>query len=401
MGITQCCSKKRNNQEFHSTADTEPPFNPLLSTTDETAADHQTQNEISDIKNENEVKCEWAKLSSVPKPGIYGFKKIAFVDNDGELRVIYASTIYKYDANLNEWSQKSYKIRLSAEANIYDKVSNCIYRYNVDYPDIWEQGEILNDIGKLNLKTEEINTYPICHNNGQQGNIPPNLVAIKVGRFHHLIGPTFNGGKHMIWDENKKSDELEILHDFADVPLARGVYLKSKNEILVFGGIADRTCFDTVWRYCINENKWYTLECVIPKAIEGFGCVMTDDERYVITFGGYAKGIDADGTEYEGAVDDIFVYDVTLMQWKVCRLKCPRTGFIIAVIVPGDDANILVMHAFIRFMCDGIEVKENPMDILKLVQTMYSDNDMVHLFKEELYTNHFAIKLEDILLHLT
>ena len=93
------------------------------------------------------------------------------------------------------------------------------------------------------------------------------------------------------------------------------------------------------------------------------------------------------------------------MEWKVCRLKCPRTGFNVAVITIGDDDDIVVIQAFIRLMCDDIEVDEMPMDILELVQKMYSSNDQVHLFTDELHADgdqslHFVIKLEDILSNL-
>ena len=56
------------------------------------------------------------------------------------------------------------------------------------------------------------------------------------------------------------------------------------------------------------------------------------DEKYVIIFGGWST--DKMGGNGETGIDEIYVFNITKMEWKKCKLKCPIAGLVRAVIVP-------------------------------------------------------------------
>ena len=296
----------------------------------------------------------------------------AFMINDRQFIIPQNRAINTYDLITNKWTQKIYDTFEGAYRYQYDKDTQCVYNY---------RSYSKYGIIKLNLKTGQIKKYRI--------NIVPDLLPIKIGSDHHFIEGE-NYSKHSIWHENALVAKFIHNFNFGPVKHMRGIYIRSKREILIFGTINDDR-YDCVWRYSFVKDEWKILECKIPKAIREFRSVVTSDERYVITFGGKKKN-------RLGCADDILVFDIELMEWSLCQLKCPKPGYYGAVVVPikKEEDNYNVFVAFIRFMCKSVMVSNIPIDILKLINIMW-DSDRVHLFLKGFRTYHYAINVSDIL----
>ena len=195
--------------------------------------------------------------------------------------------------------------------------------------------------------------------------------AIKIGSDHHIIAG-YGHSQHKIWNEDDPEQAAKLIHSFTaknkfNLQLSRGIYIESKKEILIFGGIISGTCYDSIWRYSLDTKKWDLLDCKMPKRLEGFGCVITTDEQYVIIFGGWSTN---KAGKHGKRTDDIYVLNLMEMEWKECRLKCPIIELCYGMIVPGKRDEDNVISAFIRFVCDGVKVEEIPMDIMKLIVVM-------------------------------
>ena len=276
-----------------------------------------------------------------------------------------------YDITDDKWTTQNADRFQPGDCQTFDAENKCLYGYN--------QYELY----KYDVNKSETKLYELDRNISYD-----NCIIIKIGSIHHIIG----GGshpKHEIWDENNPDSDKKLLHEFESLQLARGIFIESKKEILVFGGISD-DIYDVIRRYSVDENKWDVMQCKMPNANEGFGCVMTMDERYVITFGGYGGD--------HGVLDDIFVFDMNpdVMKWSICKLKCPEPGFYGAVIVPGRKPDDHLIHAFIRFGCVDVNVKHIPTDIISLIDLMHGNGEKVHLFECD-HTDHYCISVSDIL----
>ena len=332
------------------------------------------------------IDAKWMKFPPLSSP--LRVNEAAFMLNDNQFIVPQQETINTYDLTLNTWSKKTFPELSQGDIDhTFDLNTQCLYTYTYNFN---------SKVSKLNLNTDEI-----THNNlqnDQHAVNPTNCVTIKLGSQHHFIAG-YHHPKHEIWDENEPLKHVELMHDFDDEPhefelqQSRGIYIESKGEILIFGGCStniNKTFSDTIWRYTINENKWDLLECKMPIKTFGFGCVMTTDEKYVIIFDGYSEN------NPRGKEDGIYVLNMKQMEWKKCKLKCPIAKGCYGLIVPGKRDEDNVVYAFIRFVCDGIEVDHIPFDIIKLIDTMYSECERVHLFIRN-YNQHYAINVNDIL----
>ena len=79
----------------------------------------------------------------------------------------------------------------------------------------------------------------------------------------HMIGG-YRTTKHLIWNlKDRNSNKCVEMYDFKTDLLdemfgARVVYIKSKNMILLIGGInhSNRKSVG-IWRFCLKSKKWF------------------------------------------------------------------------------------------------------------------------------------------------
>ena len=323
----------------------------------------------------------FTKLADLPEK--YTIITTAFMMNESEFLLPQKSSLNIYNVISNEWTQKKYgsNIPNNVKQYTYDRDTQCLYFY------------CCTQCIKLNLQSHKMTKYENVKGS-------TNFVPIKIGSIHHIISG-FGHSQHDIWNENNPEQDQQVIRTFNDKNFGRqiagGIHLKSTQEILIFGGYALGSCVDTIWRYSVIDKKWTLSDCKLPKAMEGFGIVATLDEKYVIIFGGFSTLASSKDTRF----DDIYVLDLENMKWSECVLKCPFKEFCGAVMVgsKSNDDNDKIISGFIRFMCDNIDIDDIPMDVMRLINTMYGANQNVHLFFHD-HTDHYVVSVNDILSNL-
>ena len=160
------------------------------------------------------------------------------------------------------------------------------------------------------------------------------------------------------------------------------VYLRKKNTFLVFGGYdvgSAEKRLDGIWRFDINVGKkWEKSDVTLPYKMDSFGWVLTNDERYVILFGGAVNG----RNEWS---DDILIWNMESMVITMSDIKCPEIGLFQSIIMPNDDIYLIRMF-------DGvgqwrINVKDLVVDDEVVVNgylRMYDDTEYISLIPKEI-----------------
>ena len=171
------------------------------------------------------------------------------------------------------------------------------------------------------------------------------------GKIHVFGGKSCNS--HFILDSN--TNEFNKIADIDEkrdgITCGGSVYVKSKNCVLCFGGYdlgTNKTRLNGVYQYKLSTQKWQTMDVVLPYKMDSFGWILTNDERYIILFGG---GIDDHNTWN----DDIFLWNLESMVISKSEIKCPQKGLFTAVIMPNDE--IFLQRVFDKCCHWKIKVK--------------------------------------------
>lgn len=166
----------------------------------------------------------------------------------------------------------------------------------------------------------------------------PGVVFVDNDNSFHIVGGR-DSSKHIKYDINTL--EMEKIYDFRDEGQHTFcnmgfVYIPTQNVLILFGGYNTFTNgrIHKIWKYSVNKNIWE--ECVIQleNAMNSFGYVLTNDQKYIIIFGGVGQ------TKY----GSIYVLDVINMKWRHDLRKelDPKYGGICcAVIMPNDEIYVV------------------------------------------------------------
>ena len=207
----------------------------------------------------NSQSIHWLKLQSLYHK--FNIEVSAFMNNDSELIIADDGRINKYNVNLNKWTSKSTQFKTDCKGQQFDDETNCLYSYH--------EGGL--DKLNLNMETLTLTQYKISIFN-QIGFTNCCYIKIPSTPFHLIISGYYHP-KHEIWNEDNPKQSPKMLHqlDFTQFPeqQPRGIYIKSTQQILVFGGFSGK-CFDTIWRYSVINNIWDLLDCKIPIRVEAF-----------------------------------------------------------------------------------------------------------------------------------
>ena len=109
------------------------------------------------------------------------------------------------------------------------------------------------------------------------------------------------------------------------------VYIKSRKQLILFGGLDFKKFNNEIWICSLlpnNQYKWIKLDLKLPHKMHSFGYIITNDDKYIIIFGGVA--IISNGTEL---CDMIYIWDLNNMKFYESNLKCPIRGKFNAVII--------------------------------------------------------------------
>eukprot|EP01084_Bolivina_argentea_P087917 158725_1 len=203
-------------------------------------------------------------------------------------------------------------------------------------------GNLSDIFFEIDIKSKSCNTYKgIIHSipEGLQNQTGGDVQLCVFDNTIHAIGG-HSHSYHSIW---KNSDENKI-DSFVQYPIGNRkkdqplyghslIVLDYFQQILIMGG-KDSTVWggysNDIW-VCKqpNDAKWIKLsQLTMPHKMSHFGCVKTNDEKYIIIFGGCSRSV---------LRDEIWILNVNgenpnKWQWKKCKIKCPKKAKYYAVL---------------------------------------------------------------------
>ena len=227
--------------------------------------------------------------------------------------------------------------------------------------------------------------------------------------------------EQLVWNTktgNMLSQILEYQFSNNSIRTTSFVLIPSKNIILMMGGygchvdnlpidISTRLSYnrekdhDGIWKYCLIEHKWTKLNIKFPYST--VGCVLTNDEKYVIITGGQM----ANDIDYEWT-NDIFILDLTSEDYQLrkCKIKCPQSGscnYSINTVILGGPKDEMLTDGWIKELFKLQQFKHlslPPTYLIKMISQWYSQ-PMLHLFYGKphckIIAKHYEIKVSTIL----
>ena len=228
----------------------------------------------------------WQSLSSFPdgdvEPRKYGVANLVALNSreficgafNGEKL---QQRLLKFNTFKNEWTEYLKLPKYFAvDVDLTCLQLNC--KHNILY--ITKNYERNQSLIKLNIDTNEYEEIQIPDNIGM-GQL------LLINDDIHLIGGENN--THSILQPNQT--EPQILFRYADedgISYHRSIYSSKTDTIYTFGGYIHSLCApsDNIYSFDVGTNTQKLIDLKMPEKLDSFGCIMTRDGRYVITFGG-------------------------------------------------------------------------------------------------------------------
>merc|ERR1712176_648312 len=227
--------------------------------------------------------------------------------------------IYQYVNNNNEWIQfcrYPNKLELSGHSMCFDKNKQKLIIYD-------GKGK------KINIKTKD------------------HCLCFLFNNTIHLIGG-FRNNKHFISTNDGNSfEEISKFDSIKNGIIGHSIIkLEKENKLLMLGGWdyydnsnnnnnkQNGTLFNTIYEYDGLTKKWTKLEHTkMPHKMCGFGYVLSDDERFIVIFGGQKQG----NKQY---LNEIFYLNLNNMEWTKSSIKCPKKSGYHSIITKQGDIHL-------------------------------------------------------------
>ena len=238
----------------------------------------------------------------------------------------------------------------------------------------------------LNNKTYQILLKKISNQHELFENWATSIII--NGEFHIIGG--INNNQHLIWNDNTRQfDQIWIFNEFG-----RGwaspklIHIKSKNVLYAFAGWNTMNGINSniIYKYNINNKRWYKLSTLLPFNLNGFGYDCTISEQYIIIFGGVKYIQDKNGS------NNIYIFNIKTESIKKIDLKCPEKGQHRAIIMHDKYENSLLVSGFIRIYQHLVLI---PKDLMRYIENWHL-NEYVFLMNAESNT-HWKIKTSHII----
>ena len=295
--------------------------------------------------------------------------------------------LQKYNITENKWTDYlEYKAKSSTD---FDMAINNKDKTLIIY-------DFKGQLTTFNTKTDQTNM--MIPDVPQKIGSDPRCVIID-NQLHIVHG--YKNNKHYVLDI--KSKQLQTTYEFTDFENGHGLYehslihLKRKQKLLLLGGVpSNSTEYNkTIWEYSIVDKIWKKLAIKVCEPARYFGCVVTDDERYMIILGGRVQGYMTS--------DRIYILDLNLMVFRKCHVELPVTTICGAVVVADDKyKNECVVCGFLRNIIGVDDDSYFPSDDIVGLIMKWCLNEWIHVIGpssrfEECESNHWKIKVSDIL----
>ena len=280
----------------------------------------------------------WEKLPNVPEPYI----AVPLLVNDNEFIIApqrcsdnLGDGIHKFTIDKKEWSKiikypENLRSPFHTNAiNLTDPNNPIIYIVNGN-----ENSFLIADVTKQTIKTVTTNINTDGH---------PRAIYIH-GQLHVIGG----GGsfKHLIYDESKqKFIEIYDFKSFHSGNTERGfarhtlIYSESRDSMFMFGGTIS-PFNKSVFQYMFSSKEWKKLDCESPEKMKGHGCVITEDEKYVIIIAGCD-------------MRNIYVFDIDNLSFHECKIKAPSRGWCYSCLISNHKRSLVLANGYIREYYDG------------------------------------------------
>ena len=218
-------------------------------------------------------------------------------------------------------------------------------------------------ITKLNIETNEYCTIKAI------GDGTTKLLIIHDDI--HLFGGDSNS--HSVLRQNQT--EPIKLCDYGDTGKSMynhdSIYSEQNKMIYTFGGSDEEEGTldtDTMYSYDLKTENHEVLDLKIPDGgWELFGCIMTNDERYIIIFG---------GIENSNVSDGIYIFDMMEMSVRKSNIKCPQPGTYYAISMDDNTRSNIIVTGYIRLI-----IKQFASDDVMSLMTQWFAEEMVYLIE--------------------
>ena len=301
---------------------------------------------------------EWESVASYPDANATNLIQISsteficgsFSKNKNIILFDDPQKILKFSIITNKWTEfLTLPEELSCIGSSYmclDQNKQTLY---ISIHDANQDPELEYQIIAFNLKTKEHTQINLP---GDGGSVGP-LLSIPNSGIHYV---RCIGGKHSVLKENQITPEELCCYcpliKYSNISNLQSVYLQTKKEIYTFGGFGtgasepQTQSLDTIFSYNIETLEHKLLDLKIPESVDTFACVKTNDERYVITFGGLDTAL---GTVMRmNDLDTIYIFDMVEMTVRESNIKCPREGMCEAILMGNRAQQRMIVNGYIR-----------------------------------------------------
>ena len=345
-------------------------------------------NKTSSATTKPQKQAKWISLRSIP---CGDFSSITPMDSKKFLAIPLNNSLYKSDGiytyiiSQNKWiisikySKDSW---LSSISPAFNKSTNILYIAHYVQ-------NCLSIIDFTTMKWITINCPYLSNCDGAK--------CIIINDELHLIGGKRNN-KHLIWRDKQKI--FEELHVFEDLSLGfkshKLIHMKSRQILLLFGGESTSKPLDVIYRFDIKKNEWNLMKIKMPQKLSEFGLISTNDEKYVILFGGVLYD-ERNGYTFS---DLIFILDIDNQIFHQSLIYCPIRYMFNGIYHNNYPySEVILTYGFIRNLRQNLQNNEYlpilPNDIKSFIGSLFI-LEYIHLIDLK-DGKHWKMNLDEIL----
>ena len=322
------------------------------------------------------------------------------VDND-------IQQLLKFNIFTNKWTEwltLPEELSFNSNAICFDRHTKMLYIAE-SYPTVdlnhttdtsdkdWIHGMIV-----INIETKEYKHIEVSQ---EEGNVQ-RILSLPNGGIHFIRA---EGGKHSSLGLNEQKTSEVLCSDgevigYKSITWNDSIYSSKDKEIFTFGGVGEHQGYlkslDTIFTYNIEKAEHKLLDLKLPKEMCLFGCVITNDEKYVIIFGGlYILTLNTFKMEN---LQKIYIFDMNEMTVRESSIQCPDASTYNAIVMTNHVQELIVL-GYIRKCWSLTEFDGfTPLsaDIMNLIYRWYVE-EMVYLLDRKSDKMLWKISIADIL----
>eukprot|EP01084_Bolivina_argentea_P295980 509705_1 len=338
---------------------------PILYSEDDSS---NTQYNDDDTPNTN-----WNKLRSLPRIPFNEFAKALVIDN--KIVIIPQNTGFFYEYNpLHGLKNVSFSklihtpscAKMENFVCCYDEMDGMMYIFT-DTGDIFTKHKYLyvwerQDIVQSDYIKHQFSEHECC--------------AVINGNLHIIAGI-----QHLWWNKyTKELIQIKVFHGWnrsksmcftgIDLNFSTLIPIKSKQQLLLITANGQNKEPMTIYLYKIKNKQWEILftGMFFDDKLTSFGSVLTNNEKFVLIFGGNNK-------------DDIYSIDTQNFIVRKLHIKCPIKGKVFACYIPKYQQ--IIVNGFIRECWKyGIfqKIRLPSAEVVATILAYYAFGGDIHLF---------------------